>query len=419
VPVVAHVAPAVEPLQLLAPTVAGALYALRVRALARQGRAVPAWRVACFARASCSACSGSPALGHLGEERFSAHMAEHLLLGDVGALLIVLGLTGPVLAPALRLRGLRWLRALAHPVPALTLWALNLFAWHLAVLHEAALEHASVHALQHAAFVALGVNMWMPLFGPLPMPGWFGNWPSSATSSACACSARCWPTSCCGPRRRCTTATRSPTGGRPVGRRLADDGRGVAADARLLGWLFLQRGATARSARRSSSSAPTEARAARAVAAGRGAELRERYDHDGFTGGPRPGDEHREPYPRRERPGAFPPMSPSLMSKVAQLARIPQGRRMAETADAPRARSQDPPAGRAGPRAPDAARRRRPAALAQRDAQQLLELRDRLVRRSCGGPSPCRAPSRLEVAAEVVDEDARLGRQPDLLAPST
>jgi cytochrome c oxidase assembly factor CtaG len=132
VPVVAHVAPAVEPLQLLAPTVAGALYALRVRALARQGRAVPPWRVACFAAGVLLGVVGLAALGHLGEERFSAHMAEHLLLGDVGALLIVLGLTGPVLAPALRLRGLRWLRALAHPVPALTLWALNLFAWHLA-----------------------------------------------------------------------------------------------------------------------------------------------------------------------------------------------------------------------------------------------------------------------------------------------
>jgi hypothetical protein len=94
VPVVAHVAPAVEPLQLLAPTVAGALYALRVRALARQGRAVPrgAWRAS---RGRPARRGRAGALGHLGEERFSAHMAEHLLLGDVGALLIVLGLTGP------------------------------------------------------------------------------------------------------------------------------------------------------------------------------------------------------------------------------------------------------------------------------------------------------------------------------------
>jgi cytochrome c oxidase assembly factor CtaG len=67
-------------------------------------------------------------------------MAEHLLLGDIGALLIVLGLTGPMLQPLLKQRALGWLRALAHPLPAITLWALNLAAWHLAVLHEAALD---------------------------------------------------------------------------------------------------------------------------------------------------------------------------------------------------------------------------------------------------------------------------------------
>ena len=28
---------------------------------------------------------------------------------------------------------------------------------------------------QHACFVAFGMAMWMPLFGPLPKPPWFGN----------------------------------------------------------------------------------------------------------------------------------------------------------------------------------------------------------------------------------------------------
>ena len=40
------------------------------------------------------------------DELFWAHMVEHLVLGDVGALLLVLGLTGPLLAPVLRLPGL-------------------------------------------------------------------------------------------------------------------------------------------------------------------------------------------------------------------------------------------------------------------------------------------------------------------------
>jgi cytochrome c oxidase assembly factor CtaG len=32
-----------------------------------------------------------------------------------------------------------------------------------------------VHALEHAMFLGFGINMWMCLVGPLPMPSWFGN----------------------------------------------------------------------------------------------------------------------------------------------------------------------------------------------------------------------------------------------------
>jgi cytochrome c oxidase assembly factor CtaG len=32
-----------------------------------------------------------------------------------------------------------------------------------------------VHALQHMSFVLFGANMWMALLGPLPKPAWFGN----------------------------------------------------------------------------------------------------------------------------------------------------------------------------------------------------------------------------------------------------
>jgi putative membrane protein len=42
-------------------------------------------------------------------------------------------------------------------------------------LHEAAVRSEGIHALQHLAFVGLGANMWMALLGPLPKPAWFGN----------------------------------------------------------------------------------------------------------------------------------------------------------------------------------------------------------------------------------------------------
>ncbi len=102
-------------------------------------------------------------------------MTEHLLLGDIAALLIVLGLTGPLIAPILRIKLFDRLRILAHPLIAFPLWAIDLYVWHLPVFYEAALRHAGVHALEHAMFLGFGINMWMCLFGPLPMPSWFGN----------------------------------------------------------------------------------------------------------------------------------------------------------------------------------------------------------------------------------------------------
>src|SRR5207244_8590375 len=107
------------------------------------------------------------------ERRFSVHMLQHLLLGDVSALLLVLGLDGRLLRPLLRVRLVRRLRVLAHPLVALPLWAVNFVLWHLPVLFDAALQHDAIHALQHTLFVALGMLMWAALLEPLPGPAWF------------------------------------------------------------------------------------------------------------------------------------------------------------------------------------------------------------------------------------------------------
>ncbi len=165
-----------EPLQLLPAVAVGLAYARRAQTLASEGRPVPAWRQTSFfgGLALIAVTLASP-VSHIGDELLLAHMVEHLLIADIGALLLVLGLTGPLLVPILRIRAIDRLRALAHPAVALPLWALDLFAWHLRPLHEAAVEHAGVHAVQHALFVFFGVNMWMALFGPLPMPAWFRN----------------------------------------------------------------------------------------------------------------------------------------------------------------------------------------------------------------------------------------------------
>ncbi len=151
-------------------------YHKRASTLAREGRPVPAWRQACYAGGLVVLAGAlSPPVDTLADQLLVAHMAEHLLIGDFSALLIVLGLTGPLLAPLLRNRIVAKLRVLTHPVVALVVWATNFYVWHLPVLYQAALRHDAIHALQHASFLAFGIAMWMALLGPLPKPSWFTN----------------------------------------------------------------------------------------------------------------------------------------------------------------------------------------------------------------------------------------------------
>jgi putative membrane protein len=164
-----------DPLEISVLALAGALYWRRARTLARTGRPVPRRRIAAFAGglATVFVALVSP-IDTIGEERlFSVHMLQHLLLGDLGALLLVLGLNGRLLRPLLRVRLVQRLRVLAHPLVALPLWAANFVLWHLPVLFDAALRHDAIHALQHALFTGLGMLMWAALIEPLPGPAWF------------------------------------------------------------------------------------------------------------------------------------------------------------------------------------------------------------------------------------------------------
>jgi putative membrane protein len=163
----------VSPLLLLAYVIP---YVVRARTLRRRGSPVPAWRQACFAGAVLALLGAvSAPVDALADRRLSAHMAEHLVIGDLAPLLVVLGCTGPMIAPLLRLGIARPLRHLTHPLFAFGLWAANLYLWHLAVAYQGALHHDVVHVVQHACFFVFGVVLWLPLFGPLPKPEWFSN----------------------------------------------------------------------------------------------------------------------------------------------------------------------------------------------------------------------------------------------------
>jgi len=153
-----------------AAAVALALYAQGFVRLRRRRRLrAPAWAAWCFAGGVAVALGSlvSP-LDRIAEDRsLTAHMLQHLMLGDVAPLLLAAGLTGPLAlfalpAPLLRaVARLRPLRALTKPTAALALWIAALYAWHVPRQYDAALAHPALHAAEHFSFLATGLLVWM------------------------------------------------------------------------------------------------------------------------------------------------------------------------------------------------------------------------------------------------------------------
>jgi cytochrome c oxidase assembly factor CtaG len=154
-----------------------ALYLRALRVLRARGVAVPRGQVALWHAGIALWAIGFFSPVHaLGDELLSAHMAQHLLIADLAAPLLLAGARNPVLGfllprPALvtlarsrRLRGaFRWLR---RPLVAVPVFALVLYGWHFAIFFEAAVRSPFVHAIQHMSFVAIGVLVWWSALEP-------------------------------------------------------------------------------------------------------------------------------------------------------------------------------------------------------------------------------------------------------------
>jgi len=163
--------------EFLPPLLACALYRRRIRTLARRGTPVSrARRLAFISGALLTTLVQLPPVDGLADSVLIAHMLQHIVIGDIASLLLVLGLTGPVLAPLLRIRLTRPLRRLASPLLALSLWAFDLYVWHLPLLYQWAIRHDLAHALEHACLLWFGALLWLALLGPLPKSHWFTNW---------------------------------------------------------------------------------------------------------------------------------------------------------------------------------------------------------------------------------------------------
>jgi putative membrane protein len=154
------------------------LYVRALRVLKNRGRSVPLWQQAAWftGLALIGVALLSP-LDDLGDtDLLSAHMAQHLLIGDLSAPLLLIGLRWPVypfllprsmfvgIARSERFRAA--LRFLRQPLVAAPLWILILYGWHIAPAYEAALRSPVVHALQHQSFVVGSILVWLSVLEP-------------------------------------------------------------------------------------------------------------------------------------------------------------------------------------------------------------------------------------------------------------
>ncbi len=168
------------PLPVVAAAVALALFAGGLLRLRRRAgaRYADGWRVPLFVLAVALVTLPviSP-LDQAGDEYLlSAHMLQHVLLGDAAPALALVALRGPLLffvlpAPILRLLGHRrllrgTLAFLLRPSVSLAVWALVIGAWHIPAAYDYALGHQTVHDIEHLSFLTVGLLVWAQLVNP-------------------------------------------------------------------------------------------------------------------------------------------------------------------------------------------------------------------------------------------------------------
>ena len=104
-------------------------------------------------------------------------MAQHLLIADLAAPLLLVGLRSPMhwCTSCPGRRWWRWraasgcaraFRFVRRPLPAISLWVITLYGWHFAFAFEGALNNDLMHALQHESFVVARLLVWWPVIEP-------------------------------------------------------------------------------------------------------------------------------------------------------------------------------------------------------------------------------------------------------------
>ena len=177
----------VDPAALVLVGVAGSCYLLGVRRLAGKGRRWAVGRSAAMAGALLAMLVATQGPVGAGEDRsFLAHMTQHVLLGMVVPLLVVLSAPLTLALQTARPGTRRLLRralhspaarVLAHPLVGWCLFGGGLVALYLTPLLDVAARSSWVHLLVHAHITLVGIVFLAPLVGVDPLPG---RWPYAA-----------------------------------------------------------------------------------------------------------------------------------------------------------------------------------------------------------------------------------------------
>ena len=148
------------------------VYFARWRTSRREGgaRAASGWRLAAWTGGVITLFIAlvSP-VDRLGEQLASMHMVQHLLIADIAAILLTLGLTRHILRPATR-RIHRIERAagpFASPWFGVVAYVGVMWLWHVPTMYNAALEHSMIHVLEHLSFAVAGLIYWWHLLSPI------------------------------------------------------------------------------------------------------------------------------------------------------------------------------------------------------------------------------------------------------------
>lgn len=116
----------------------------------------------------------SPIAGLAQGGMFAAHMSQHVLVGAVAPLLVVLAL--PRAAPSRSVAGGRLVRLVLHPVVAFILWSASTLVWLVPAVHHQVMTHQAAWVAQQVSFFVFGLALWAPVAERfVAAPTWFGT----------------------------------------------------------------------------------------------------------------------------------------------------------------------------------------------------------------------------------------------------